>query len=182
MFSQTVNILYNSKKGKKSSCCIDKFNSQQWATHLVVQIISCSIYVLFKVSMPAVVRVRPSSCLSSPVCVVTCYSRSFSAICGMQLGQWSNNSTFRVSLRGGAHACYGCHCGWQLCKGECVTTVVSPVFADGRQGGCQRLDRVTDLLQALFCSHMMQTESRALTCIHTSQWALCSCYDPTQTG
>lgn len=121
-------------------------NSEQ---HLV-QIISCSIYVLFKASMPAVVRVRPLSCLSSPVCVVTCYAGSFSAISGMQLGQWSNNSSFRVSLWGGAHSCYGCHCGWrQLCKGECVTTVVSPVFSDGRQGGCQRPDKSHGLASGL---------------------------------
>lgn len=87
----------------------------------------------------------PSSVpLVSTVCVGPCCARGFGVVLfGMLLSEW-----FKVfHVLEFSVACYGCY-KWLQKAMRVSNTVVSRVFTEGR-GGCLRLDRVMDMLQAL---------------------------------
>lgn len=101
--------------------------------------------------------------LSSTVCAVTCCARGF----GITFGILAVVKTYLV-YRAGVWIYILKLILWltAIILRRWCNNVVSRVFTDGRQGGCQRLDRVMDMLQALYwwCNTHTYTHFHLSTC------------------
>lgn len=140
---------------------------------VVYLVCCCSSHVLPQVSSASPVARAPSlSCLSQQCVRFMFFVVGFLFCRGLWRHVWhafycsGGSYVVQYVMRGSEFVFFGCEFGGLALKRWTCNNVMSRIFADGRQGGCLRLDM--EMASGLISMHAIHTHTYTLT--HARSW------------